>query len=155
MRKRHYSLVALNGSDDGAAETAISLTTRFCHHNLIYATRFEVLRLVSMSNSAVEEASNTLVDFEENLDRIKQAAVETRKKLSAMAAEKSALAKSDVLVQVQRMADEAVAAAKGDAEKEASSLISKGDDSLKILKERISKKREAATELVIQRLLGQ
>lgn len=72
-----------------------------------------------------------------------------------MAAEKSALAKADVLAQVQTMADDAVAAAKGEAEKEASLLISKGDDSLKILKERVSKRREAATELVIQRLLGQ
>src|SRR5271157_1476417 len=115
MRNHHYSLVALRESDGVAAKAILSLTTRFCHHNLIYATRFEVLRLVSMSKSAVEEASNTLVDFEENLDRIKQAAVETRKKLSAMAAEKSALAKSDVLVQVQTLADEAVAAAKRDA----------------------------------------
>ena len=110
---------------------------------------------MSMSKSAVEEASNTLVDFEENLDRIKQAAAETRKKLSAMAAERSALAKSDVLVQVQTLADEAVAAAKRDAEREALSLISKGDDSLKILKDRISGRKQAATELVIQRLLGQ
>jgi vacuolar-type H+-ATPase subunit H len=108
-----------------------------------------------MSKSAVEEATSTLVDFEEDLNKIKQTAVDTRKKLSAMAAEKSALAKSDVLAQVQTLADEAVAVATGKAEKEASSLITRGDESLKALKERISSRKEAATELVTQRLLGQ
>lgn len=108
-----------------------------------------------MSQSAIEKAANALVDFEDDLALIKQAAVEARKKLYAQVTELSARAKSDVLSQVQVLADDNVAATKAEAEKEALSLISKRDDSLETLKERISSRKKAATELVVQHLLGE
>lgn len=108
-----------------------------------------------MSQPAIEKAASALVDFEEELGRIKQRAVETRKRLSAIAEEQSLRAQSEVLAQAQAQADGKVAAAKGNAEKEAAAVIAKGEDSLKVLRKRISSKKESATELVIRRLLGE
>lgn len=109
---------------------------------------------MSASQPTVEKATSALVDLEQDLDQIKAEAVQARKRILDLAVELSAQAKSEVLADTRVMADEKLAAAKVEAEKEALLILAKGDESLKVLKGRISSKKEDATELVVSRLLS-
>jgi vacuolar-type H+-ATPase subunit H len=108
-----------------------------------------------MSQSAVEQAVKVLIDFEQELGRIKQDATESRKRFQVIAEEEGEKAKRDVLAKVRQLADERIARARKEAGAEASEIISKGEGSLKDMKEQISKKRAAAVEAVVKQLLGE
>lgn len=95
-----------------------------------------------------------MVEFEDELGRIKQEALDARKRLLALASEEGERAKTDALAEAQAEAEERTAVARRDAERESASIIAKGDESLKGLKDHLSERKDEAVELVMKRLLG-
>ncbi|MBI3023455.1 MAG: hypothetical protein HYU03_04770 [Thaumarchaeota archaeon] len=104
--------------------------------------------------SAVEEAIKVLEGFESELEKIKQEAVEAKKSLLRKVSEEGETAKAEALAKAQAVADERIRRARNEADGEASSIIARGDQSVKTLEERISKKNKEAVELVVKELLG-
>ncbi len=104
--------------------------------------------------SAVEEAIKVLEGFESELEKIKREAVEAKKSLLRKVSEEGENAKREALAKAQAVAEERIRRVTDEAEKEASSINARGDQSVKTLKERISKKNKDAVELVVKELLG-
>ena len=104
--------------------------------------------------SAVEQAIKVLEGFESGLEKIKGEAVEAKKNLLRKVSEEGENAKREALASAQTIAGERIRRAREEAEREASSIIAKGEKTVKGLKEQISKKNKEALDLVVKQLLG-
>lgn len=102
----------------------------------------------------IEDAVKALTEFESALDQIRGEAVEREKRLAKEAAELSDLAKVQAMAKAKQVADERVAAAREAAEREAAVIRQKGEDSLKLFEDAISKKKAAAATMVVAKLMG-
>ncbi len=102
----------------------------------------------------VEATVKALTEFEAELDRIRSEAIDARKATTRNASDWAARAKSEAISKAQGIADQRVAAAREEAEIQASEIRKTGAESLKKFEESISSKKEEAAGLVTKRLLG-
>jgi vacuolar-type H+-ATPase subunit H len=108
-----------------------------------------------LSASTVEQVVKVLMEFEAELDKIKVEAVDTRKRLSKLAAEEGEKAKQQSIEKAQRTAEESVKKAREEAEREADHILTKGEESLKETREKISGNKSQAAQYVLKNLLGE
>ncbi len=104
--------------------------------------------------SAVEDAIKVLEGFESELERIKEEAIEAKKSLLRKVSEEGENAKKEALDSVQSISGERIAKARAEADREASLIMAKGEQSVRKLREQISRKSAEAVELVVKELLG-
>src|SRR3989441_9925412 len=102
----------------------------------------------------IEEAVKALAEFEADLDRIKSDASEAKKRLVKSATDEAEKAKIDALAKAQELANERVRVAKEEAERQATEITKKGEESLNRLKAATLKRKEEAVDLAVRRLLG-
>ena len=105
-------------------------------------------------SSVVEKAVEVLAAFENELDKVKAEAIESKKRLLRVAADEGDGARKEALATAQALAEERISRARQEAETEASVILQKGKNSLKSLNLRIAKKSDEALELVTKHLLG-
>jgi vacuolar-type H+-ATPase subunit H len=105
-------------------------------------------------SSVVEEAIKILVNFEAELDKIKEQVMEAKKDLMRTSSEEGEKARKEVLARVQVIAEENIRRAREEAEREAKSILFKGEESLKVLREKISRRNKDAIELVVKYLMS-
>jgi vacuolar-type H+-ATPase subunit H len=105
--------------------------------------------------SSVETTVKALVEFESALERARAEAHEVRKKMIKDAEDLAESAKSGAIMKAQQQASERLAEARAEAEGEAESIRRTGESDLKGFEAAVSKRKEAATENVVSRLLGE
>ena len=103
----------------------------------------------------IEGTVKALTEFEADLDRVKGAVLEAKKKMVIDAGEWSDSAKNAALAEAQKIAAERLARAREEAEAEAAEIRKKGQAATRRFEESISKRKKDAADLVLKRLLGE
>jgi V/A-type H+/Na+-transporting ATPase subunit G/H len=104
---------------------------------------------------AIEETIKALTEFEAELDSVGAEAMDAGKRLQRSAAEWAEAAKERAVSRAKQLAEARIAEAKKGAEKEAEDITKKAQSSLKKYEESMSKRKSAAVEAVLARLLGE
>lgn len=104
---------------------------------------------------SIAETVKALAEFETELDKVKETAQETKKKLVKDARDWAEAAKGSALAEAQRVASDLLSEARTEAEAEAEKIRSKGEAATAKFSDAISKHKKAASELVLSRLLGE
>ncbi len=103
----------------------------------------------------IADTVKALTEFEAELDKVKIAAMEAKKKMVQDSGDWAEAAKSRALAEAQRLASERISRAKAEAETEAEEIRKKGQASTNKFADSIAKHKKEASELVLQRLLGE
>jgi vacuolar-type H+-ATPase subunit H len=103
----------------------------------------------------IADTVKALTEFEAELDKVKAASMEAKKKLLKDAGEWADAARSNATEEAQRIASQRISEARKEAEEEAAEIRKKGQIATKKFAESIAKNKKAASELVVQRLLGE
>jgi vacuolar-type H+-ATPase subunit H len=105
-------------------------------------------------SKAIEDTIKTLTEFESELHGVTMEAVESKKRLIKSAGEWAEAAGIETLDKAQKQAEQKLAEARLEAEKEVESIRGTGQASLQNLRETIARHEEEAVHLTMKRLLG-
>jgi vacuolar-type H+-ATPase subunit H len=103
----------------------------------------------------VNEVVQALTDFEQGLDKIKEEALESKKKLVKLGLEESEKAKAEAIAKAEKLAEERLARAREAVNDKVASIKKAGEENLMKVKATILNQRIPAKYLVIKKLLGE
>jgi vacuolar-type H+-ATPase subunit H len=103
----------------------------------------------------IADTVKALTDFEAELERIKAGALDARKSIVKDASDWAEAAKGSALAEAQKLASDRLSEARTRAEADAEEIRKKGQAATKRFAESIAKHKSEASELVLQRLLGE
>jgi len=103
----------------------------------------------------IADTVKALTEFEAELDKVKNGAMEAKKKMLKDAGDWAEAAKGRALAEAQKLASERLSEAKAEADTEAEEIRKKGQASTNKFADSIAKHKKEASELVLRRLLGE